>query len=476
MNKKRSLVLIAVMSLFLAACESAEDRYGEDGRKDFTRLNGSLTFTYRNYDGTVLANKSFFFREKEYFGEIYEGIPFRESTQDKFYSFDGWTIVSDVITELKNVYNRYEIEKVFKKEGEEDRYDRHKYRVANIDVYAHYAEYDLDDLFTYVRGEDDVYGIMAKSSFDLMEFTVPSSYNGGTVKSLLPKSFSNLSRLEKITIPNSVDVIGDSSFENDESLRQVTLGNLTDHIGTKAFYGCSSLETIDLPATISTLSSKAFASSGLKNVDLSGLSIGSLSSSLFEGCKDLAQVTLNSSLEKIEAAAFGSCSALTSITIPENVKDLGENAFRACSALKKVELKSNSTQIRSNCFINASTEEFIIKKGSNVSIEANAFEGNKSLTKIETENAAILTLSGNAFKNCTALKSIILPSATVIGGKGVFAGCSKDLNVYFEGSTLSGFPNGYNDGFEGTFYVYSENEPTGFGNFWHYVNGAPVAW
>lgn len=66
-------------------------------------------------------------------------------------------------------------------------------------------------------------------------------------------------------------------------------------------------------------------------------------------------------------------------------------------------------------------------------------------------------------------------------GEGAFSNSNSNLKVYFEtDKVLSSWTanwdfNGGDTKFT-NYYLYSENQPTSIGNYWHYVNNVVTEW
>ncbi|MGN0236189.1 MAG: leucine-rich repeat domain-containing protein [Paludibacteraceae bacterium] len=52
-------------------------------------------------------------------------------------------------------------------------------------------------------------------------------------------TFENCTNLTRITIPNSVNTIGNMAFERCSNLKQITIPNSVTKIGDSAFEGCT---------------------------------------------------------------------------------------------------------------------------------------------------------------------------------------------------------------------------------------------
>ncbi len=106
----------------------------------------------------------------------------------------------------------------------------------------------------------------------------------------------------------------------------------------------------------------------------------------------------------IEENAFYNNKKITSVVVPVNVELIGENAFADCTALTRAEIHAKH-------------------------IEMGAFSGCKALANLTLDGT--LSIAGYAFKNCTSLTSVTLPSSLEFCAGGVsFFGCSA-LKYYY---------------------------------------------
>ena len=129
-----------------------------------------------------------------------------------------------------------------------------------------------------------------------------SSYTSGAF-------YSEVS-LKSITIPSSIEIIGNYAFFYCAALTEVNFadGSVCDSIGQSAFSGCSSLTSITIPKGVTSIGNYAF-----------------------QGCSNLTSITIPSSVTSIGVATFQDCRGLTSITIPDSVTSIGDDAFSRCN-------------------------------------------------------------------------------------------------------------------------------------------------
>lgn len=115
-------------------------------------------------------------------------------------------------------------------------------------------------------------------------------------------------------------------------------------IYTYAFYGCSRLNSITIPDSITTIIDYAF----IDCRKLTGITIGSGVTSIgecaFSGCGELMNVVIPEGAKRIGTDAFMACTGLTSVTIPNSVADIGYAAFEQCGNLTHLSFNGTKEQ------------------------------------------------------------------------------------------------------------------------------------
>lgn len=155
---------------------------------------------------------------------------------------------------------------------------------------------------------------------------------------------------------NSVDF---SAAENIESfgiyvfsgsgLRSAVLPEGLTALGEQVFIDAGNLTSVTLPSTLQTIGDGAFSNTGLEEISLpEGLTgIGSYAF----GAAPLKEIALPESLEEIGSYAFRQC-PLESVALGKNLLTVGEYAFASCSSLAEVTAENPDTLYGSGCFNN----------------------------------------------------------------------------------------------------------------------------
>lgn len=189
----------------------------------------------------------------------------------------------------------------------------------------------------------------------------------------------------------------------DESCGAVSaeFGTKVTEIPEELFFRCTTLETVTIPNNIKSIGDYAFRETAVTSIQ--GLGITSIGTGAFRSCASLKSVEFSESLTTIEGYAFYNCTSLTDFILPSNTRQLtiiDYNAFEDCTALTSFVIPEGV------CFVGSF-----------------AFSGCTSLESVKIPNSVVdfgnITGEhdnqiGNVFKDCKALKTIIVGHNTPI--------------------------------------------------------------
>ena len=110
-----------------------------------------------------------------------------------------------------------------------------------------------------------------------------------------------------------------------------------------------------------------------------------------------------------------------------------------------------------------------------------AFYNCYSLTSVVIPDS-VTSISSGAFSSCDSLTNVTIPDSVTSIGDWAFSSCDSLTSVYYHGTeeewseiAIDNFLGTNDDLINATRYYYSEEEPTVWGNFWHYDENGNIA-
>ncbi|RGX21034.1 hypothetical protein DWV29_26985 [Enterocloster asparagiformis] len=223
-----------------------------------------------------------------------------------------------------------------------------------------------------------------------------------TVKNDTGMVKSQQTKLQTLTLPDSVTQIGDSAFNNCKNLKLTELPGGVTQIGDFAFRGCTGITLTELPDGVTQIGNSAFSScTGITLTELPG-GLEQIKPSAFRGCTGITLTELPGGLEQIEPSAFYGCMGITLTELPDGVTQIGGSAFAHCTGITLTELPGGVEQIG----------DF-------------AFYGCTGLDKIIMEPTTAPTINDSTFENTSTGLTFYVPK----GGTGYDSGGWENLNT-----------------------------------------------
>lgn len=136
---------------------------------------------------------------------------------------------------------------------------------------------------------------------------IPAEMDGKKITAIGKGAFEGNEYVEKVIVPEGVELIEKNAFKGCISLEEVVLPESCTDIGASAFEDCKILKKLNLPQNITVLSRKM-----LKN------------------CKLLEKLELPKGLVKIDNEALYDCDSITELELPEGLRYLGKECLYAC--------------------------------------------------------------------------------------------------------------------------------------------------
>jgi lactocepin len=252
------------------------------------------------------------------------------------------------------------------------------------------------------------------------------------VKKIGAYAFANLTKLEEVVLPSTLEAIEYGAFYNCKSLKKISFSSTNNLkiINQSAFEGCNLQDTIDLSA-VCIISDYAFAG----NMELKGVTTSenllSIGKYAFAGCKKLTNVDIKTAKVKYGAYAFTGCESLTSFYV--NASVLPEGMFYQCKALERVVIGPDVNEVNPFAFRDTKVSSFEIKEGNLAFLVQIAdyivSADGKTLIAVSpviqgaftTEHLGeldVTTVGKGAFSHNVKITSVVLPNVTKVGEYG----------------------------------------------------------
>lgn len=127
--------------------------------------------------------------------------------------------------------------------------------------------------------------------------------------------------------------------------------------------------------------------------------------------------------------AFKGCKNLTAVTFPEGLEYLSRNAFEGTGIWLNKENWQNGVLFIDSCLIATDktiNPKYVVPESTRL-IAAGAFQGNKTLTRIELPTT-LTRIDNDLFRDCKNLSKVVIPASVTWIGQDVFVGSGIWLN------------------------------------------------
>lgn len=279
----------------------------------------------------------------------------------------------------------------------------------------------------------------------------PTVENDGktyTVVEIGKYTFEGQTRLESITLPNTLQRIDSWAFyaTNDSTpgLRSIDIPDSVTDIGPYAFSGCKYLEKVKLPKNLTEIKNNVFRDcEKLQYIEVSE-NVMFINNYAFADCELLETVILPESLEGMGDFVFEGCDQLRYIYIPKNVRDITWSSTFSSTGLEFIEVSEKNPYFMSKnnlvltkdgetvVFCPLKVEEAMIPEGVKyIGSDRYGYAFHcKDLTSV-TLPSTLITMTNSAFRDCYSLKRIELPDSLQVIGNNTFDGCSslEEINL-----------------------------------------------
>ncbi len=310
------------------------------------------------------------------------------------------------------------------------------------------------------------YNASNKTQLTVLNIPAIYTYNGGDYKiiGIADGEFDSCLHLTTVNMPSSIQTIGYNAFSNCTSLTNLTIGEGVTSIGYGAFYNCTNLEEVTIPDSVVTIGSGNTNNGAFQNcTKLQTVTIGNqvthIYGNTFRGCSMLSDVTIGPKVTYIEHGAFAYCTSLTSIIIPDNVRTLAPRSrgwdswnnrrtsvgvFEGCINLKNITLGEYLETIGYDVFKDCTALKTIVIPNRVIYVSDSSFYNCTKLANL-TLGTSVKYIEGSAFYGCTDLTKVNIPNSVITIDSSAFYGCTNlailNLGTNVQNINTSAFQN-----------------------------------
>lgn len=237
-----------------------------------------------------------------------------------------------------------------------------------------------------------------------------------------------------VSVPNSVNVIGEKAFAGNTTIQKLELPNSLKSIEYMAFGDCTALTDVTIPDSVTKVGPGAFKGCSALTYFEIGKNVSSWGSGVFNECSSLAGLILDeeneyltyyngalyngnmtmlyqvlanrggenyvmpAEVEQIDMYAFWGLQNVKNVMTSSLVSNIGQNAFASMGSVENVVLTSTVKHIADKAFIGNDNLKQVFMPASVTDISPNAITANP--------NVKILTSKGSTADNYGTNKKI----------------------------------------------------------------------
>ena len=241
----------------------------------------------------------------------------------------------------------------------------------------------------------------------------------------------------KVVIEGGVKHVGSYAFYDYSNLQAVTFAEGVKSIGSSAFYGCEGIKELLFPSSMKIISGQhntnEDAEPQVSTFGMGGTGTAYMSSEAFRGCAGLTSVTIPRGVIGVGSGTFSDCEKLVSLTMGKKVRKIDYRAFDDCTALDSVYWNAEAFRGNGSEGVLPHTFRKIVFGESVEYVPVGLCKDNANLTIVKM-GSHIRTIGASAFKQCTALKEVVLPPDVANIEESAFYGCTALQAVDFPAS------------------------------------------
>ncbi len=182
-------------------------------------------------------------------------------------------------------------------------------------------------IFNFYFATENSYGVKLADDVYLDKISIPSTYNGRPVNTILKNFLGNNDayRLKELVLPSSIKYIEADAFKNCSFTKVDYKGNVN-----------SWCEIEGVKNLMNHLTTNGLYINGHLPTSIDITTATKINDFAFYGCTSISNVFIGDTVINVGSFAFADCTSLESVVIGNSVTSIADCAFLRCSSLNKV--------------------------------------------------------------------------------------------------------------------------------------------
>ncbi len=305
--------------------------------------------------------------------------------------------------------------------------------------------------------DDNTYAVKKGADIDTIpKVTIPASYNGIAVTSILENGFYDCDSLVEINIPDTIRLIGTGAFGSCDALEALNVYAVSSDTPHEVFYhsfdgallyddaasGYTYLEVFPrakkgaftVPGSVDVIRSRSFNYAKISSVTISKevLIVGDYA---FSNCRSLKSIVFEdgrTSPVSVSLNAFSGCYAVTGIHLPALIKGAGEDeAFDVKTLNTLTSLETVSVERVTGAYFSSVDGMLCNDLGDTILYCPLGYTG---ISGVLTIPKGITAIGDGTFSGRNAFTAVVIPNYVTGIGDNAFYGCRNLTKITIEGS------------------------------------------
>lgn len=314
----------------------------------------------------------------------------------------------------------------------------------------------------YSLSDDGTYYIISNGQSNTLgtNIIIPHSYKNLPVKEIGYEAFVD-KNITSVTIPEYIEKIGSGAFNGSKLTKvnfnaincddfnqknwvflvgtkvELTVGCRVEHIPARMFYPLVTQDrtvnltkiTFEENSVCKSIGEYAFNKTNLTELTLPD-SLETIGDNAFYNT-DISNLSVGSNVTVIGKFAFGACEKLVNVRFGKSLKQLCEDSFNYCTKLSAVDLSDTQVvSIDGDAFKGCSAVKNVKLPDTLTHIGKQAFYGCSSMTDLDL-GTGLQYISEQAFAECNKLTAVTVPQNVTEIGNGAFSNCESLSSIKF---------------------------------------------